>query len=403
MKRVISTIMIIIVSMLLAVPGVNIQASENSTKKGISNYIPKDASQMLLANEQSELIPDLLQTEKDFAAFDSYYKVNFPESTKELVMPIKISAKGCLQIVLEEITTNYSNLVVSIYSDSSCTSKMGDSVYLFSGDLYKENSITLKESGTYYLKYELSRPSDTEALDFVIGLALYSNENKDLTKDPILSYQDRDLSDITYKIKVDSTGYITVQFAAFDDEYGYSSKFQLLNKDKKAVSKEANLSAKKNDKGKYNDIEQYYAVTKGTYYLKVNTNKGLYGIKYKFTSVKDKAGSSKSKATALKLGGSAVKGICAVTDKTSKGDWYKFTLAKSKSIKITINSKSDGNLKVEIMDSSGKPILYGIRTLYEKEYELELKSSGKWNKGTYYIKVTKPDKKSSGYYTVKVK
>lgn len=404
MKRVISTAMVIMVSMLLALPGVKVSADENSTQKAISDAISKDSTQLISANEQTELVPDVIKTEKDFTAIDSYYKVTFSESTKELVMPIKIPAKGCLQLALGEFTTNYRDLVVSVYSDSSCTNKIGYSVYLFSGDIYEEKSIVFQEGGTYYLKYELLKVSEADVLDFALGLCFFSNEDMELTEEQVVfSYSDSDIPEVTYKIKVNSTGYIAVQFAAADDEYGFSSKFQLLDKNKKELSKEAYVSADRNDEGGYNDIVQYYAVNKGTYYVKVKSIYGLYAIAYDFTSVKDKAGSSKSKATSLKLGGSAVKGICTVSDKTSKEDWYKFTLTKNKSIKITINTKIDGNLKVEIMDSSGKTVWYGTRTLYEGEYKLEMKSSGKWSKGTYYIKVTKPDKTSSGYYTVKVK
>lgn len=36
------------------------------------------------------------------------------------------------------------------------------------------------------------------------------------------------------------------------------------------------------------------------------------------------------KAKAIKVGGSAVKGLCLVTDKKSVVDWYKFTVKKPK-------------------------------------------------------------------------
>lgn len=60
-----------------------------------------------------------------------------------------------------------------------------------------------------------------------------------------------------------------------------------------------------------------------------------------------------------------------------------------------------GKLKMEVCDSKGRTVLFGTKTLTTAQYKLPTK--GKWSKGTYYIKVTKDNNKSSGYYEIKVK
>ena len=38
-----------------------------------------------------------------------------------------------------------------------------------------------------------------------------------------------------------------------------------------------------------------------------------------------------------------------------------------------------------------------------KTAQYKMPTKGKWSKGTYYIKVTKENKKASGYYEIKIK
>lgn len=348
------------------------------------------------------LQPKLTLTKEDIFKEEGSYEVNFPGEEKVIIVPIEISAKGGLYVQLEELDTNYYNLETTLYKDKACTEKVGYAI-LFSGEVTKSKDITVDKSGTYYLKFELMRKQDTGDISFLTQLLLISGEDQVLTKDKaIFSYQDYDKPDVLYKIVVDSAGLLTVSLGA-DYVYGFSGKVQLLNKDKKALSASESVYARKTEDGEYGDVVKTYAVNKGTYYVKVDTGNKAYGVMYSFTSVKDTAGAKKDKAKSLKLGGSAIKGLCTVTEKTTNVDWYSFKLTSNKSIVITVSSKVNGKLKFEILDSKGNTLWYGSRTIYEGDGDLVLKSDGKFTKGTYYIKIFKSDNTSSGYYTLKVK
>lgn len=349
------------------------------------------------------LQPNLVKTEEDAAKEEGYYEINFPDEEKIIIMPVELSDKGGLYLTMGEEDTNYSMLTATLYKDEACSEKVGYSANLFSGDVTDTQDFIIEEAGTYYIKFEVSKKTDTGTIAFLLQLLLFSGEDQELTKDEVIfSYQDYDCPDVTYKIVVDTAGLLTLTLGT-DNEYGFSGKVQLLNKDKKDLSTATSVYASQNDEGGYNDLEKSYAVSKGTYYVKVDTSRKIYGIMYSFSAVKDSAGTKKDKAKALKLGGSAVKGICTATEKTSNVDWYSFKLTSSKSIVITVDSKIDGKLKIEILDSKGRTLWYGSKTIYEGDEELVLESSGKWTKGTFYIKILKYDNTSSGYYTLKVK
>ena len=349
------------------------------------------------------LQPNLCMTEEDIEKEEGYYELSFPDEEETITMPVELSDKGGLYLTMEEQDTNYYSVSATLYKDEACSEKVGYSAYLFSGDVTDTQDFIIEEAGTYYIKFEMSKKRDTGTISFLLQLLLFSGEDQELTKDEsIFSYQDYDCPDVTYKIVVDAAGLLTLTLGA-DYEYGFNGKVQLLNKDKKALSTATYVNASQTEDGEYGDVEKSYAVSKGTYYVKIDTSRKIYGIMYSLSAVKDTAGTKKDKAKALKLGGSAVKGICTATEKTSNVDWYSFKLTSSKSVVITVAAKLDGKLKIEILDGSGKTLWFGSRTIYEGDEGLVLKSDGKWSKGTFYIKIFKYDNTSSGYYTIKVK
>jgi hypothetical protein len=120
--------------------------------------------------------------------------------------------------------------------------------------------------------------------------------------------------------------------------------------------------------------------------------------------VDSQAGSSKLKAKSLKNQGKAADGFFTISDKTSKVDWYKFTVAYSgQYIDFSIAYMLDGNLEFEILNSKGK-------VLYDSSKEIECLegyyyhwAGSEYPKGTYYIKVKKGSKSSSFDYAVVLK
>lgn len=357
-------------------------------------------------NEDSEtLTHNTIATEKDVDKDFNYYETIFENDVKELSYPVKVKQQGVLLITLQETDPNFSTLTGQLYEDAGLTKKVGKTIYLSSGGEEKMGIAEVKKAGTYYIKLELLRKYDyKEKLSFNLQLDLIPVGTREIKKDvTYFAYQDYDTSENLYKIVVNKTGLVTLNIK-FDKEDLQSARFTLLNSQKKPISEQASVYTEKNEKGAYsNTLNQFYALTKGTYYVKVDARGGLHTIKYSFSNVTDKSGASLGKAAGIKVGGSAVSGICTTADKKTKEDWYKFTLSKEQAIKVSIDSKVDGKLMAEVCDSKGKTVWYGSFYLYSGVQSKEVESSGKWSKGTYYIKVYKADEKSSGSYSIKVK
>lgn len=140
-----------------------------------------------------------------------------------------------------------------------------------------------------------------------------------------------------------------------------------------------------------------FGVKKGTYYIKAknNTNPdGIYQIKYTNKRIKEKSGKKKSRAVLLKKKRTK-KGTIVAGEKRT--DWYKFRVTKRKTVRITMKGATNDELKVAVY-KGGRNI--GRGTLYESRGGVRLKSLGKLSKGTYYIKVYRGNKKSSGWYSL---
>lgn len=351
---------------------------------------------------------NMLDTEKDIDKDLDYYEIVFEKDVKELTYPVEVTKQGVLLMTLKDTDPNYISLSAQLYEDEGLTKKIGGTIYLSSGEENDFDVAEIKKSGTYYMKFDLSRKYDyNEQLKFLVELDLVPGGIREIKKDiTYLAYQDYDTSENLYKINVYKTGLVTLNigFSSENGEYGQSARVTLLNSKKKAISEQVGLYSEKNEDGTYNnELYQFYALTKGTYYIKIDTSGGLHALNYTISNVADKSGASLSKAAGIKVGGSAVSGICTNSDKTTKVDWYKITLKNDKVVTFNINSKIDGKLKVEICDSKGDTVWYGSFYLYEGAESGEIQSDGKWGKGTYYIKVYKTDAKSSGYYSIKVK
>ena len=75
-------------------------------------------------------------------------------------------------------------------------------------------------------------------------------------------------------------------------------------------------------------------------------------------------------------------------------------MTSKKTVKITINGKTNDTLKAVVYKGS-KNIGSGSFSYYKSG--LTLTSVGKLSKGTYYIKIYRGNSKSSGWYSLKWK
>ena len=220
--------------------------------------------------------------------------------------------------------------------------------------------------------------------------------------------------DTWIKFKAKNTGYITIKAACksdlANDTYGYIT---FCDKNKKALGQADELYRTDYDDAKY--YTTTYGVKKGqTYYFQVYSRHGVTLTAYA-NSQKKAAGTKKAKAKTIKKN-KTVKGVIIAGDKTV--DWYKIKLTKSQKVKINYTAKSNGDtdyygIKFTFCDSKGKAFTYNaydrVNRVYPKsgmEFCLKNTATGKKSglkTGTYYVKVERYNKKSSGYYTLKWK
>ena len=197
-----------------------------------------------------------------------------------------------------------------------------------------------------------------------------------------------------HKIKVPKDGYITLQgygYSSSSSSTKYSLRYRLCNSKKKALTKwDQYLSSGSSNYTGTKAYTNWIAVKKGTYYIKVKDYQ--YKLRYTFKAVKDQGGSSKAKAKTIAKG-KTIKGLAVAGEKGSKVDWYKITLPKAQTIKLTLNGKACGWMQFDIVGFTG------FGACWSKK---ETASTNKVPAGTYYIKAYRmnKDKDTSGYYTI---
>lgn len=316
------------------------------------------------------VLPNAQMIVKDFKAGDTTIQET-----------INVPAKGMIYIVAMANT----NVTMTIGGINS-TLSVPNSVTAVS------KQFLVQKKGTYALNITRSSYAANSEGRLAFYVYFFNSEGSSISKDQIAGYYSQSPNDPTYtKISVKSTGYIGV---IAQESNGYFVKVTLCNSKKKAVSQELYTSQTMGS-------IVYFAVTKGTYYIKTSSvTGGLYDIMYKFQKVKEKSGSKKSKAVTIKAG-KTVKGVLTANNK-SQSDWYKVKLSKKKTLKLLVASRNtDDDLRIKLIPASKRVrVLSGGTFLLKSNY----KNIWKFKKvpaGTYYIQVTKKNKKSSGYYSIK--
>lgn len=350
--------------------------------------------QRLEAKAATTISPEV---SKSGSANNKKYKETLPANETNTTYPLVIKEAGGYGISVSMAGKPY-YVQAGIYKDEAGT----DKVVASSNDIELlgiQNEFVLNaylEPGTYYL--QLGRGNKAPATNVEIEVWGYSSQDKDITGDAG-KYRDsygKDKKTIIYhKIVVPKTGYLKVNGLAFEDEETTVNNVVLYDSQKKALTKA--MSAYSNSVRTV-----YYGVEKGTYYVGVK-QEGAYGIKYSFTSLKDKNISSKKKAAALKKG-KTVKGLMVAGEPGDKADYYKFKVSKRQKVSLVIKPRSTGALKFEILAAGKKGNVFSKQYKFNKKRST-MNVSKNLEKGTYYLKVSKSKNKKTtiGYYSVKWK
>ncbi|BCJ99125.1 hypothetical protein [Anaerocolumna chitinilytica] len=316
------------------------------------------------------------------------YELNLSSDAKELVVPLKAEDAGVFQVLFKDETEN---IDVEFYSDAACTTPLDYNEYNAYGIIPK--------AGTYYVKF-VNSYGDYGAEDVVNLKADFSCQlYPGAAELKAGKWQAAGVTDYTkpvyFKVSVKKAVLLSVDFQAENT----NSYITLCNSSKKALTEDMTVSGIEGKKA--------IVVKAGTYYLKVTTNAWWVRLKTSVQSVSDSSGSSKSKATALSLG-AAKGGVFYLDDKTSKNEWFKFTLTKPTKVDLVVSGNvSAGYINYELTSSAigGKLTGYlsdvGGSDRKQLVYYEDKKLKESLPAGTYYIRLYKNSAKSCGNYYVK--
>ncbi len=275
---------------------------------------------------------------------------------------------------------------------------LSGNLYIYANEGTKNRGFEFSQAGAYTLNITRSSYEAKAAGTVRYQVYFIHSGETAVSQNQTTAYYSQNYNDPAYtKITVKSTGYIGVATPTVTS-YGStgSTYVTLLNSKKKAVSDE--LYAYNSDKSPY---IKYFAVTKGTYYIKTRSSVGsMYNVLYVFEKVKEKSGSSKAKAVEIKAG-KTKKGVLTANGK-QQSDWYKVRLTKKKKLKLVVTTfNTDDGISLKIIPANKRMRIIGdTRTLYSSKKNV-LKSENAWQAGIYYLQVTKKNKKASGYYSIK--
>ena len=388
-KRVVAFMLMLV---LLIMPQYPVSAETDlSFEDYLSEFFILDSE----ANPVEYMVPSKSSNLKEFNGGKvAKYAINVPEGYEgTVVLPVKINCKGAFSYLLKKDGED-SSLNYELYSDPECK----DYIYTKDGLAY------ISKSGTYYIR--ISSSSLNEEGSTIIGAAMVmlSGENAVLKnkKEKLSCIVDSD-KPVYFKYVVPKTCRVAVTIDELTDLY---SKVTLCNAKKQRIT-ETTYTNLMDESGKI-----YYALKKGTYYFRVDGNKGIFLIKAVNTYFDSMGGTSKAKATTLKVNGAGKTSAILAESKMSKQTWYKFYNPKNQKMSINFGQYfTSGDVKVSFYDQKGKKYgsditLYGKpgQTVPVRVYVKNYSTGAEYlPKGTYYIKIVKEDKKSCGTVKVSIK
>lgn len=322
----------------------------------------------------------------------------------DIIIPFTVKNGNGVYISLGAEGSSFDTIEGLIYKDRECTKAVGKSFILDSNsiDKFTDYVRTLTGKGTYYIKFTIKQKyyGAVGEIPFLVKLYdLNGNDRAIAAGKSTLSYQDKASKKISYKITVKSKGILAVDVTPFDNSKGGDATFNLLDKNKKAISKSSKMYSYQKDNGEFGATEKVYTVPAGIYYVQVTASSNLYQLDYiVYDKLEKNAGSSKAKAKVLKVQQTIGTGNFTYADKTSAASWYKFTLTEDQYAQLYMLYNLDGDFEIEIQDAKGRVLYKNSKELGTEQGNYELWYGTTYKKGTYYIKIYKKGSLSSVAY-----
>lgn len=373
-----------------------------------------------------EITPWMIVEDKDITNVEMN-KITFPlndtsslgEEAKEKEMieqlyTLNVKGKGGLYLALASADQiPFQSLKLQIYTDSDFTKKIGKD-YIVKADtkVIKNKSYYLPKAGIYYLRFTYYRNLEIEEDEIdkienkvenskVFGMTaafLYSSNRTLQEGKNLVSYADAKKRAIYYKVNIKKDGLISYLAMPEDGTSLLSGYLQLCDEEKEPISVSEYVSSSEDNN---QAVHAYYAVKKGIYYIKAQLNTS-YIASFALEKVKDISGSSMERAKKLKLGGKEKKSVLFLSDQIEKEKWFCFRLKKNQNFSIVVNSCINGYLNIEVCNEDKITVKSGSINFHTGTKIL--KTSAKWQRGIYYIKISKEKEslKSSGYFSIKI-
>lgn len=300
---------------------------------------------------------------------------------------VDLPAKGTIIITGQYVNGNY---WFGLFKDEALDTPVDSTASVSASNRSVTRTFKVPQAGRYYVGGYVYSTNGTK-INTNIQYAFYDGSDRSISNGQSIAVGQKDAQTNYFMFKATATGYLQVQGDDNAVNRAYC-KVALCNSSKNPLSGETSLR-----------YAPAYGVKKGkTYYIRVtasyNSN-GAYTLNAVNKKISDKCGKKKSKAVTLKKK-KTKKGVIEAGAKSKNAtNWYKFKLTKKKKVTINVTTNSNDALKITVY-KGGRRI--GSKTVYNMA-EGKLYSSGKWTKGTYYIKVQRANKNSSGWYTLKWK
>jgi hypothetical protein len=335
---------------------------------------------------------------------------NVASSTTKVIMPAKASGvessviasinvpEACSLQIATGGTGLTTSLEAQLYSDQTCTLKVGTSIYLGASSLVGSKTVDINAPGTYYLKYTYTSNYTTTTNTIPLGVNVMMIKNElDLTGTPTLFHDTSRLTASYHKIVVNKRSLVTVAGNSYNSSLSamYSLSFSLTDESKVDIDSYNSLS-------ETNQYMRSYVLNPGTYYIVTKNSVGFAQLAYQAKPV-GKAPTTKKKAKTLKKNKAAY-GSFSTSDAKNAKQVFKIVLKKKKSIKFvaSILGGNAGSLRWNVERKGGGIIFGNSGTIYA-ERGGGAKSKGKMKKGTYYLTISKYSDNDSAQFAVKLK
>ncbi len=312
------------------------------------------------------------------------------------VIPIIVNKKGYIDIIVPTKSNNVDYSLktnCSLYSDSQLTKRIKRV-----DDCQSNNySFYVARPGEYFLAAYIQKGIYTKfKVEEKWDVRLYSDEVKKVEEGNYeYAYSSKVGNPIYLKYKAKKNGVFLLKAT----KLGY---IKVLNKRSKEISYEASAG---------NSIR--FAVKKGKEYtIRIRYKWGSVNgyIKDSFITSFKKANitSGKTKKSAMRLTNNKKRrGIIALENNNTV--WYKFKLRKTRKCQIKLDAQVNGKIKTKLYKGkkqvlkkncvSGEQVLTNNYRFDKNNGKVE-ENKIKLKKGTYYIKVMKKGKLSSGIFNV---